>query len=60
MRREVLIMIVNACIWGLVLIATAIALRGTDSFEKIQLIIGGGAALSLMFVGTGLRWKGKK
>ena len=51
---------VNAFIWGVVIIGCALALRGTDSYEKIQLILGGGAAFSLMLVGTGMKKKSKK
>jgi hypothetical protein len=57
MRREGVIAIVNACIWGLVIIATALALRGTGAYGRIQLILGGGAAASLLVVGFGLRRK---
>ena len=60
MRRGMLITIINACVWGFVLVASAIALKGTDSFEKIQLILGGGAAFSLMLVGNGMKRKPKK
>lgn len=60
MRREAVITIVNACIWGFVLIMTSYALRGTDAYEKIQLILGGGAAASLLVVGTGIVRKSKQ
>jgi Mg/Co/Ni transporter MgtE len=54
MRREGVIAIVNACIWGLVMITTALALKGTGAYQKIQLILGGGAAASLLVVIFGL------
>lgn len=60
MRREPLIAIVNACIWGAVIIAAAMALKGTGAFEKIQLILGGGAAASLLVVSSGIRRTPKK
>jgi hypothetical protein len=60
MRREPLIVIVNACIWGAVIIASAVALKGTGAFDKIQLILGGGAAASLIVVGSGIRKTAKK
>ena len=52
------IIIVNACIWGLVMIICALALKGTGAFEKIQHIRGGGAAfsmLSILLLGMGIR-----
>ena len=45
---------------GFVLIMTAIALKGTGEFEKIQLILGGGAAASLLVVSSGLHRTNKK
>ncbi len=60
MKKHAVIIIVNACIWGFVLIATARALKGTDGYEKIQTILGGGAAASLLVVGTGVIKKQKK
>ncbi len=54
MKKGVLAIILNALIWAFVLFATANALRGTDAYEKIQLILGGGAAASLMAVGIGV------
>ena len=59
MRREGVIAIVNACVWGFVIFMTAQALKGTGAYEKIQLILGGGAAASLLVVGSGLRRKPK-
>jgi hypothetical protein len=60
MRKGAVIVIINACIWGFVLITTASALEGTGAYEKIQLILGGGAAASLLVVGIGLRGNSKK
>jgi len=34
MKRAAVIAIANACIWGFVLIASALALKGTGAFEK--------------------------
>ena len=59
MRREPLIAIANACIWGAVIIAAAVALKGTGAFERIQLILGGAAA-SLIVVSSGVRRISKK
>lgn len=55
MSREPVIAIVNACIWGAVIIAVAYTLKGTDAFEKIQLILGGGAAAPLIVVSSCVR-----
>ncbi|MCK4414187.1 MAG: hypothetical protein KAY32_11630 [Candidatus Eisenbacteria sp.] len=57
MQRPSVVVIVNAVIWGFVLIASAVALRGTGAFKEIQLILGGGAAASLLVVAAGARQK---
>jgi hypothetical protein len=57
MKRGVVSIILNALIWAFVLFASAYALRGTGAYEKIQLILGGGAAASLMAVGFGVAGK---
>jgi hypothetical protein len=57
MKRESIVVIVNAIIWGLVLIASALALKGTGAFKEIQHIPGGGAVASLLVVGAGFRRK---
>ena len=54
MKKHATIIIVNACIWGFVLIATDRALEGTDGYEKIQTILGGGAAASFVVVSAGV------
>jgi hypothetical protein len=56
-RRAVLvpvIIIVNACIWGLAILMTAHTLRGTGAYQQIQHILGGCAGVSLVVVGGGL------
>ncbi|UCE19315.1 MAG: hypothetical protein JSV84_02915 [Gemmatimonadota bacterium] len=57
MSRGGLVVIVNAVIWGVVLIACSLALKGTGAFSKIQHILGGGAAASLLIVAGGMRRK---
>ncbi len=57
MKRESVVIIANAIIWGIVLIACASVLKGTGAFQKIQLILGGGAAASLIIVAAGMRKK---
>jgi hypothetical protein len=49
MKKATLI-IANAIIWGVVLLACAIALRGTEAFQDIQTILGGGAVVSMLIV----------
>lgn len=56
-RRAVVIpviIIVNACIWGLAILMTAHTLRGTGAYQQIQHILGGCTAASLIVVGGGL------
>jgi hypothetical protein len=60
MRREGVIVIVNACVWGFVMLMTAHALKGTGGYEKIQLILISGSAASLLAVGSGIPRKRKK
>jgi hypothetical protein len=48
------VVITNALIWGFVMIACALALKGTGAYKEIQLILGGGAAASLLVVGAGV------
>ena len=42
--------IANAIIWAAVLLACAIALRGTEAFQDIQAILGAGAIVSMFVV----------
>lgn len=56
--KKAFVIISNALIWGIVLIACSIALKDTGAFPDIQLILGGGAAISLFVVATaGMREK---
>ena len=50
MKKEAAIIIGNALIWGVVLIATSLALKGTGQFQEIQHILGGGAGASFLVV----------
>ncbi len=54
------IIIVNALIWGFAMIMSSRALSGTDTYEQIQHILSGGAAISLLVVGGGLSSLAKK
>ena len=42
----------TAILWAVVIIASALALRGTDLFSRILLIQGGGAAASFLLSTT--------
>ncbi|NQU28869.1 MAG: hypothetical protein HQ528_11310 [Candidatus Marinimicrobia bacterium] len=56
-----IIVIVNACIWGFVMIMCSITLKGTGAYQEIQLILAGGAAASLVLTGgLGVKKKPKK
>jgi len=48
------IIIVNACIWGLTMIMSSRTLSGTGAYQQIQNILAAGAAASLLVVGGGL------
>ena len=54
--KKVSVIIANAIIWGIVLIACSIALRDTKAFPDVQLILGGGAVISLLVVAMDRRW----
>ncbi len=58
-RRAGIAIIINACIWGFVMIMISYTLRGTGAYQEIQLILGGGAVASMMAVGTGFLQKKK-
>lgn len=55
-----LIVIVNACIWGLAIIMSSHTLSGTGAYQQIQHILGGCSAASLIVVGGGLAAVAKK
>ena len=60
MSKGAAVIIANAIIWGLVIIASSLALKGTGAFKEIQGILGGGAAGSLLVVAGGVIRKPKK
>ncbi len=51
MKKPGKVIIINSIIWGLVLIGCSLALRGTGAYEKIWLILAGGAVASLLLLG---------
>ena len=57
MKREPVVLIANAVIWGAVMIASSLALKGTGAFQEIQHILAGGAGASLLVVYAGSRRK---
>ena len=59
MNRLGLVLILNACMWGVVIIACSYALKGTESFQEIQHILGGGVIGSLLIIAGGMRRKGE-
>jgi hypothetical protein len=59
MKKEPIILLANACIWGLVMILTSLALKGTGAYQEIQHILAGGAAFSLLMVAGVFRRKSK-
>lgn len=44
------VIVANAFVWGIVIIACSIALQNTEAFQDIQLILGLGAVVSLFVV----------
>ncbi len=52
MKSPGTVIIANAIIWGLVIVACSLKLKGTDAFQEIQLVLGGGAAASLLLLGA--------
>jgi len=60
MSKEAAIVIGNALIWGFVIIACSLALKGTGAFKEIQFILSGGSIGSLFIVGLGAIKKPKK
>lgn len=62
-RRAVVIpviIIVNACMWGLAMILSARTLSGTGAYQLIQNTLAGCSAASLIVVGGGLAAVAKK
>lgn len=47
-------MIANAIVWGGVIVATALVLRGTGYMDELIPILGGGAGASIVILGPGL------
>ena len=48
------IIILNACIWGFVMIMSSHTLSGTGAYQQIDHILNGSAAASMLVVGGGL------
>ena len=54
------IIIVNACIWGLAMIMSSHTLSSSGAYEQIQTILSGSAGASLLVVGGGVAGLAKK
>ena len=52
--------IASAIVWGIVMLACAFALRGTDGYMKIQLFLGMGASVHLIVIWVPLAAQLKK
>jgi hypothetical protein len=48
MSRVAAAIIGNAVVWGIVLIAISIVLKGTEESERVRLIVSSGAGASLL------------
>ncbi len=44
--------ILNAVIWGAVIVGCSLKLKGTDAFQEIQTILAAGAGLSVILTGA--------
>ena len=51
MKRLGLVIIINAIIWGLVIIGCSLALKSTGAYKEIQTILAGGSIASLLLLG---------
>jgi hypothetical protein len=49
-----IVIIVNACLWGLAMLMSSRALSGSGGYAEIQGVLSGCAAASLIVVGGGL------
>ena len=48
------IIIINACLWGLTIIMVSRTLSGTGAYQEIQHILGAAAGMSTVIVGGGM------
>jgi hypothetical protein len=46
------VVIANAVVWGALMVGTSLILKGTGAFAQIQLVLGGGAAATLLMLGV--------
>ena len=49
-----IIIIVNACLWGLAILMVSHTLKGTGAYQEIQHILGAAAGMSTVIVGGGM------
>ena len=57
MSKEAGAIIGNAIIWGVVIIAVGVVLKGTENAERVRLMLAGGAGGSLLVLVGALRKK---
>ncbi|MCD4700357.1 MAG: hypothetical protein K8S24_00725 [Candidatus Aegiribacteria sp.] len=50
MKKPSKVITINSIIWGLVILGCALVLRGTGAYEKIWLILAGGALISTSLI----------
>ena len=50
MKKPGKVITINSIIWGLVIVGCAFVLRGTGAYEKIWLILAGGALISTSLI----------
>lgn len=50
MKKPGKVVTINSIIWGLVILGCSIVLRGTGAYEKIWLILAGGAVISTSLI----------
>ncbi|MBV7331580.1 hypothetical protein KFU94_25765 [Chloroflexi bacterium TSY] len=55
MNRMKLIVFAEMIIWAAVILASAVVLQDTEAFGQMLLILGGGAAGTLLVLSAGLR-----
>jgi hypothetical protein len=55
MGKSAAAIIGNAIVWGVVIIAVSFVLKGTEGAERVRLILGAGAGVSLLILAGALR-----
>lgn len=50
MKKLGVVIIINAVIWGLVMIGCSLTLKGTEAYKEIPIILAGGSMASLLLL----------